>query len=132
MSRKRLSVIETEEEAEASFAGYGETIIDVRLMEKIHGILSTETEYAYLDDESKGVLTDLRSKAKRYHMTEEICRDQDGSLLLIPSLSGKTMLTVYHILRAHDVMIRETKNRPLFPVSHFKKNFNRFFKIIML
>lgn len=104
MSRKRLVVTETEEEAEVSFAGYGETVTDRRLMEKVHEILASETEYAYLDEESKGVLNDLRSKAKRFQMNEEICRDKDGSLLLMPRLSGKTMLTVYHILRAHDVL----------------------------
>ena len=103
MAGKRLFVSETEEEAEVSFAGYGETVTDRRLMEKVHEILESETEYAYLDDEAKGVLTDLRSKAVRFHMNEDIGVDKDGSLLLMPRLSGKTMLTVYHILRAHDV-----------------------------
>lgn len=103
MGRKRLTVKEADEEAEVQFGGYGERITDRRLMEKIHEVLSSDTEYAYLDEDAKGILTDLRAKASRYHMNEEISRDNDGSILLHPILSGKTMLTVYHILKAHDV-----------------------------
>ncbi|MBQ9156797.1 MAG: DEAD/DEAH box helicase [Eubacterium sp.] len=103
MNRKRLDVKPAEEEAEVSFGGYGEKATDRRLMEKIHEILSTETEYAYLDDDAKGILKDLRQKAKRYCLTQEIGRDTDGSLLLCPVLSDRTILTIWHILRAHDV-----------------------------
>ena len=103
MGAKRLTVKETDEEADVQFAGYGEIVTDRRLMEKIHEILTSDAEYAYLDDEAKGVLSDIRSKASRYHMKEDICRDTDGSILLNPVLSGKTLLTVYHILKAHDV-----------------------------
>lgn len=103
MSRKRLDVIEAGEEAEVCFGGFGELVTDRRLMEKIHEVLSADTEYAYLDEEAKGVLADLRAKAARWGLNEVISRDADGSLLLHPILSGKTLLTVYHILKAHDV-----------------------------
>lgn len=103
MSRKRLEVVKAGEEADIQSGGYGELITDRRLMEKIHEILESDTEYAYLDDDAKEILGDVRAKAARFHMMEAVSQDSDGSLLLHPILSGRAILTVYHILRAHDV-----------------------------
>ena len=112
MESQQIEVVEThiseEEEASAPFAGYGSMETDYPVMKKIHEILSDESEFAYVDEEAKGVIETLREKAVRYGITEGLHTDRStGDLLWFPMAGTRTITTLYHILRAHDVPCEE-------------------------
>ena len=112
MDSQRIEVVEThiseEEEASIPFAGYGSMETDFQVMEKIHQILSDESEYAYVDEEAKGVIETLREKAVRYGIKEGLHMDRNtGDLLWFPVAGTRTITTLYHILRAHDLRCEE-------------------------
>ncbi len=112
MESQRIDVIETtlseEEEASVPFAGFGSTQTDEVVMKKIHAILSDESEYAYIDEEAKGVLETLREKAERFHITEGMGTESStGHLLWFPRTGSRTITTLAHILKAHDIRCEE-------------------------
>ncbi|MBR5047970.1 MAG: hypothetical protein IKX76_07005, partial [Eubacterium sp.] len=112
MESQRIEVVEThiseEEEASIPFAGYGSMETDFLTMEKIHRILSDDSEYAYVDEEAKGVIETLREKAHRYGITEGLSTERgSGDLLWFPVTGSRTITTLYHIFRAHDVRCEE-------------------------
>jgi len=112
MESQRIDVRETrlseEEEPNVPFAGYGSGETDTVVMRKIHEILSDDSEYAYIDEEAKGVLETLREKAARFHIIDEMGTEAStGHLLWFPPVGTRTITTIYHILRAHDVLCEE-------------------------
>ena len=61
-----------------------------------------------MDEEAKGVIETLREKAVRYGITQGMHTDRTtGDLLWFPVAGTRTITTLYHILRAHDLRCEE-------------------------
>lgn len=105
LKNKRIDVEEADGEADISYSGGMLQESDREIITKMHEILEEDTEYGYLDAEAKAVLFTVREKAKRFALHQEFSSDPKNSRNLIwcPRLSSRTITTLFHIFRAHDI-----------------------------